>query len=341
MTNCTKTVAKFPPLKRREIETDFSGGAITSDGGALLLRQVDKKIKLTQDAAHFFIDPRDSNKTIHSTLSMIRQRVFGIALGYEDLNDHDDLRKDSLIQATVERDRALASSSTLCRFENRANRQAAVELNKLLVEKFISSMGNSLPKELIFDFDATDLPIYGNQEKKAYHGYYNSHCFLPLHVFCGNSLLLSYLRPCNQDPAKHAWAILSLLVKRVRQTWPTMKIVFRADGGFCRHKILQWCDKNKVDYIVGMGTNSRLKKELEPIANKAKQRFETEGVKQKLFSDFSYGAKTWGVTRRIIGKAEHTKLGSNQRFVVTSLLQSGKDLYEKLYCARGDAENRK
>jgi len=261
MTNCNKDTVRFQSFKSRKIEANFSGGAITSDGGVLILREIDNKLGLSRAAARVFKDQRVAGKRVHSILSMIRQRVFGIALGYEDLNDHNALRKDEAFQTSVEAEKHLASSSTLCRFEKSANREIGVGINRLLVEQFIASFKKP-PEELVLDFDATDLPIYGNQEKKAYHGYYHHHCFLPLHVFCKDQLLISYLRPCNQDQAKHAWAILSLLVKRFRKKWPEVSIVFRADSGFCRHRIFQWCERNNVEYIVGIGGNSRLKEAL-------------------------------------------------------------------------------
>jgi len=189
---------------------------------------------------------------------MVRQRIYALALGYEDLNDHDYLRKDLAFQATIEKENVLASSASLCRFENKFNKKLSFDIHKEIINQFIKSFKKA-PTKLVLDFDATDLPIYGKQENRHYHGYYKHNCFLPLHVFCGDKLLVSYLRPSNIDGAKHAWAILSLLVKYFRKTWPNIKILFRADSGFCRPKILSWCEKYNVDFIIGIGANIRLK----------------------------------------------------------------------------------
>lgn len=339
MTNCTTDSATFAPLNSKKVECNFTGGKITSDGGILLIREIDTKIRLTEKIAKFIPDHRNQSYTTHSILQMIRQRVYGLALGYEDLNDHDELRKDGAIQTAVGVENELASSPTLCRFENQANREVAVAINKTLVETFISSFDEE-PEELILDFDATDLPIHGNQEGRAYHGYYRNHCFLPLHVFSGDQLLISYLRKSNQDQAKHAWAILALLVKRIRQVWPNCRIVFRADSAFCRQKILKWCEANEVDYVVGISGNSRLKAALEEKLLEAKSAFELTGKKQRLFQDLSYAANSWSKNRRVIGKAEFTEKGSNPRFIVTSLKGEAQVLYDECYCARGDMENR-
>ena len=339
MTDCITKAVSFSPLKSKKVECNFSGGEITSDGGAFLLREIDKKLKLTEVAASAMPDPRNPSYTLHSTLQMLRQRVYGIALGYEDLNDHDTLCYDEAIQTAVGCDQKLASSPTLCRFENFANRAFAVEVNKLFVEQFISSF-KSTPEEIILDFDATDLPIHGNQEGRAYHGYYGHHCFLPLHVFCGSQLLISYLRKSNQDQAKHALAILALLVKRIRKSWPTCKIVFRADSGFCRQKILNWCDKHNVDYVVGLAGNSRLKEALNDEIKEAETKYKETQEKQRIFKKLKYGAKSWLYERAVIGKAEHTAKGANPRFIVTSLDKPPQEIYDTSYCARGDMENR-
>ena len=339
MTNCSTKSAQFKPIKSKKIECNFTGGKITSDGGILLLREIDKKISLTEKIASLIPDARNQDYVTHTVLKMLRQRVYGIALGYEDLNDHDELRLDGAIQTAVESDQELASSSTLCRFENQANREIAIGIHHILVEQFIASF-KAAPKELILDFDATDLQIHGDQEGKAFHGYYGHHCFLPLLVFCGDQLLISYLRKSNQDQAKHAWAILSLLVKRFRKIWPECSIIFRADSGFCRQKILNWCDKKGVDYVVGMAGNSRLKTSLGEKMKQAEDSFKETGKKQRFFSSLSYAAKSWKKERRIIGKAEHTEKGSNPRFIVTSLQEDAQEIYDKCYCARGDMENR-
>jgi len=339
MTNCTTRQLLFPRLKNRNVHANFGGGSITSDAGVLLLREVDRTIKLTDQVVKLFKDERDPAYIEHTTETMFRQRIYGLALGYEDLNDHDTLRNDIAFQTAVGQDKKLASSPTLCRLENKADRKFAVDIHKIMIDQFIASF-KAPPTELILDFDATDDEVHGNQEGKYYHGYYGNHCFLPLYVFCGKQLLVSYLRPSNKDAAHHAWAILSLLVKRLRQVWPNVKIIFRGDSGFCRHEMLEWADKNNVFYIVGIAQNPNLKKGLAACMTEAKDAFEQTKQKQRLFSEFEYGAKTWKRKRRIIGKAEHTEKGANPRFVVTNLEGDPQHLYDNIYCARGDMENR-
>jgi hypothetical protein len=340
MSNCTTKNFIFTRLKKRNVIANFDGGAITSDGGALLLREVDRALKLTEQVAKEFKDNRDPAYVKHSILTMVRQRVFGIALGYADLNDHDTLRKDIAIQTSVGQDKDLASSPTLCRFENTADRDLAVAIHKIMIEQFIASH-NTVPKELVLDFDATDDLVHGNQIGKYYHGYYKNYCFLPLYVFCGKKLLVSYLRTSDKDAARHAWAILALLVKRLRQAWPDVKIIFRGDSGFCRHEMFEWADKNGVFYITGIAKNPNLTKALQPLMLEAEQEFERTKEKQRKFTEFMYGAKSWKRERRVIGKAEHTNEGANPRFVVTNLEdEDPQTLYDEHYCARGDMENR-
>ena len=219
MTNCTTEKIEFSPLKRRKVEAEFSGGEITSDAGALLLRQADRQLELLKQVASVVDDRRRQELVQHSLLSMLRQRVYGLALGYEDLNDHQELRKDSAIQTAADQLHWLASAPTLCRMENAVSREDAVAIQRVMIEQFIASFDKS-PRKLILDFDATDDAVHGNQQGRFFHGYYDHYCFLPLYVFCGDQLLVSYLRPSNIDGAKHSWAILALLVKRLRQQWP-------------------------------------------------------------------------------------------------------------------------
>jgi len=340
VTNCTPLQLEFPGFKRRKIQASFSGGHVTSDAGAcLLLPQVDRRLDLLRQAQRAMIDPRRRASCEHDLLSLLRQRVYGLALGYEDLNDHDQLRKDMALQTAIERDANLASASTLCRLENRADRNTAVALQKVLVEQFIQSFKRP-PRELILDFDATDDLVHGKQEGRFFHGYYDQYCFLPLYVFCGGQLLVSYLRPSKIDGAKHAWAILSLLVKRFRQVWPKVRIVFRGDSGFCRHRMLDWCEKNNVGYIVGVAKNKRLNALSRNLQDQAETQFNQFGKKQRLFAEFRYAACSWSRERRIIAKAEQTGKGPNPRYLVTNIPGDPQQLYDKLYCARGDMENR-
>lgn len=339
MTNCTRKTFEFPLLKNRKIEASFSGGSVTSDGGVLLLRQVEQKIKFLEKVAKVIPDDRDQNKIDHSIQTMLQQRVIGIALGYEDLNDHTTLRKDIAFQVGVHSSEVLASSSTLCRFENKASKQIAFDVHKIMIDHFISSQGE-IPTELILDFDATDDLIHGNQKGRFFHGYYKNYCFLPLYVFCGQHLLVSYLRTSDKDGARHAWAILSLLVKRFRQVWPAVKITFRGDSGFCRHEMFDWCERKNVYYITGTAGNVCLKRIIKPTMDEAEKLFKETNEKQRLFVEFEYAAGSWSKKRKIIAKAEHTKDGANPRFIVTNLTGKPQELYDDCYCARGDMENR-
>lgn len=342
MTKCYQNdqlVFAFPRCQRRRVEASFSGGDVTSNGGVLLLRQVDRNLGLLKAVAKALPDARRRNSCEHSVVSMLRQRVFGLCLGYEDLNDHDALRHDPAIQTAAERVEPLASAPTLCRMDNAMGREAAFAVNELLVEQFLAAHKKP-PKEIILDFDATDDRVHGMQEGRAFHGYYDHYCFLPLYVFCGHHLLTAYLRPSNADAARHAGTILKLLVTRIRQSWPKTRIIFRADSGFCRQHILGWCERNGVKYIVGLARNKRLEKQAKPLTDYARLRFEDNGRKQRLFADMGYAAGTWKRERRVIVKAEHTKKGANPRYVVTNLAGPSQHVYDKLYCARGDMENR-
>ena len=339
MTDCSPISIEFPNCLRRKVEANFQGGDVSSDGGVLLLRQIDKQIGLTQQLANVIPDPRNQEMITHPHLALLKQRIYGIACGYEDLNDHTTLRHDPGFQTAVDRDETLASASTLCRLDNRSYRQIAWDVHRVFIDQFMQSF-DTPPKELILDFDATDDQVHGDQEGKYYHGYYKHHCFLPLYVFCNHQLLVSYLRQSDQDAALHAWAILSLLVKRIRQDFPDTKIIFRGDSGFCRRRLLNWCDRHDVSYIVGIGKNARLLKQAKSLIDQAETNYETTKEKQRLFDDFDYAAGTWKQERRIVVKAEHTSKGSNPRFVVTNLLGEAKSLYDKTYCARGDMENR-
>ena len=339
MTKCYQRSFEFPRVNRRIVEARFDGGDITSDGGVLLLRQADRLTGLSDSIARALSDPRRQASCDHDVPGLVRQRLYAIALGYEDLNDHDGLRQDVALQTAVERDQWLASASTLCRFENRADRETAWRLHEVLLDQFIASFKRA-PKKLILDFDATDDPVHGEQDGRFFHGYYRHYCFLPLYVFCGHQLLVSYLRPSNIDGAKHGWAILSLLVKRLRQVWPKVRIIFRGDGGFCRWKMLRWCDHHEVGYIIGLAKNKRLNRLTASLQDEAAACFAATGHKVRWFTDFQYAARSWDGARRVIAKIEHSKHGVNPRYVVTNLEGDAKQLYDKLYCARGDMENR-
>jgi len=339
MTNCTQAGFDFPPVKRRRVQAEFSGGEVTSDGGVMLLRQADRRTGLMEAIDCTLPDPRDPKLITHTQLSLLRQRVYGIALGYEDLNDHERMRTDPAIQTAVDRDTELGSQATLCRLEQRTNRAAAAAMHGVLVEQFIASF-KTPPAEVILDFDATDDPVHGRQEGRFFHGYYDKYCFLPLYVFCGDQLLVAYLRRSNIDGAKHAWAILALLVKRLREVWPEVRIIFRGDSGFCRRRMLAWCERHEVGYIVGLARNDRLLAKIQNHTYMAEASYRDFGEKVRWFTDLRYGARTWDRERRVVAKIEHGPKGANPRFVVTNLNGDPETLYTELYCARGDMENR-
>ena len=343
-THCNPQAIAFTPLGRRQLLAQFDGGTITSDAGALLLREVAGRSKLFERMAAAVPDPRDPAMVEHEQQTMLAQRVLGIACGWEDLNDHHGLRVDPLMQVASDRgadeSRPLASPATLCRLENRVDRRACVDLSKLLVELFVESFGDTPPEELVLDFDATDDPVHGGQEGRFFHGYYDSYCYLPLYVFCGEKLLVSYLRPSNIDAAKHSRAILKLLADRLRQAWPGVRIVFRGDSGFCRWKLMRWCDRHDVGYVIGLARNKVLERMATPFMGRAKQLYEQTKQKQRIFTTFQYAAGTWDRERRVIHKAEHNSQGENPRFVVTNLTDESQALYDEVYCARGEMENR-
>lgn len=343
MTDCIIPTLVFSKQKSRTLCADFQGGQLTSDAGALLLREVDHKLGLIDALDRCIPDPRNPFLIAHAQKTLLAQRIFGIALGYEDLNDHQSLRQDPLFQVLTERgikdDFPLASPPTLCRLENRVDRPALVGMAKVFVDTFIASHP-TIPEELVLDFDATDDVVHGSQENRFFHGYYDQYCFLPLYVFCGDQLLAAYLRPANIDGAHHSRAILKLLVQRFRQVWPKVRIVFRGDSGFCRWRLLRWCDRHQVKYIVGLARNSVLESKAQPWMDTAKLQFEQTRQKQRVFGEFEYGAATWDQTRRVIVKAEHLDKGANPRFVVTNLSGDPRELYEDLYCQRGQMENR-
>ena len=316
MTDCTQELFHFPSFDRRKIEASFSGGDVSSDGGVLLLRQADRRLGLVAALDRVLADPRHPLYIVHEQVALLRQRIYGLALGYEDLNDHASLRRDLAWQTALERDEELASSPTLCRLENRVNRQAAFAFHQVLVEKFIASFA-AAPAELILDFDATDDRVHGQQEGRAFHGYYGDWCFLPLYVFCGEQLLVSYLRPSHSDAARHSWASLKLLVQRLRQAWPAVKIILRGDSGFCRWKMLRWCERHEVKYIVGLARNARLQALLQPLMTQAE--VEHQGTKEKvrLFTDLEYAAGTWDQMRRVLRKITVPTFRSLSRIVAT------------------------
>jgi len=364
-------------LGGRELVWRFDGGAITSDGGALVLKKLEARTGIVRRFAACFTDYRKADQIEHPLLDLVMQRVFGLALGYEDLNDHDDLRRDPMLAVALGKDdvkgeqrrraqdrgKALAGKSTLNRLELTApdyggsprqkdsdkpeTKKIVVDpesTDALLVDLFLEAHEQA-PERIILDLDATDDIVYGQQEGRFYHGYYHDYCYLPLYVFCGEHLLCARLRMSNIDASADSVEELEPVVARIRQRWPAVKIVLRGDGGFCREKLMAWCEREGMDYIFGLAQNKRLKKQIEPEMAQAEKQFEQTKTSARVFTEFFYATQdTWSRQRRVIAKAEHIAKGANPRFVVTSLSaqqMAAQELYEKEYCARGECpENR-
>ncbi len=343
MTECSSKTISLTAAKRRQVVADFNGGRLTSDAGIVLLREVDRRLGLIDAIDDCIPDPRHPMFIVHQQREMLAQRILSLALGYEDLNDQQTLRDDPALQLAAGKeadpDGPLASPPTLCRLENRIGRPALVAMSKLLVEQFLAAHDQP-PPEITLDFDATDDPVHGGQQQRFYHGYYRHYCFLPLYVFCGGHLLVALLRPANIDPARHARAVTKLLVERIRQVWPNVKITIRGDSGFCRWKLMRWCEKHGVDYVFGIGRNKVLERRIEPLMKAAEAAFAETGEKQRLFGETEYAAGTWDRPRRIIMKAERLPAGPNRRFVVTSQADDAQTIYDGIYTQRGDMENR-
>lgn len=364
-TDCIPTQLEFQALGLRRVEADFGAGVVTSDAGALLLREVGREMRLIERVASCFTDARDPDRCEHSVQTLLAQRIYGLALGYEDVNDHDQLRRDPLLAVLAEstdpmgenrvrpRDRgcALAGKSTLNRLEQaplakhetRYHRvtYSSGSLDRLLVDLFLESFAHT-PRQIILDLDATDDPVHGEQEGRFFHGYYGHYCYLPLYVFCGEQLLLARLRPSNIDGCAGTVEELTPIIERIRVRWPKVQIVLRADSGFARDAIFSWCEENGIDFVIGLAKNSRLIRKSAATMKEARQRFERTQHPARAFDAFWYRTqKTWTRSRWVVSKAEYLAKGSNPRFVVTSLTQvPPKALYEDLYCARGEMENR-
>lgn len=339
MPDCTGQQMLFGRVGRREIEANFQGGALSSDGGVMLVRQMDRKIGLSRAVAQVLSDPRDPDRITHPLRDLVAQRLYGLCCGYEDLNDHDVLRHDPLMQTAVGRVDDLASSPTFSRLETRATRVDVMALNRVLVEQFITSHG-AAPEELILDVDASDVPLHGDQEQSQFHGYYDHYCYLPLYVFCGQAMLACVLRPSRIDGAKHAAAVIKLIVTRLRQAWPKVRMIVRGDSGFCRQRLIRWCERHAVGYVIGVARNARLHKLVEAWEAELEVVFVATGTKQRLIREFRYAADSWNIERRVVTRLEYGSQGTNPRFVVTNLDRPAADLYDTLYCQRGEAENR-
>lgn len=343
MTECNSKKLVLSRVGRRSMEVDFEGGRLTTDAGLLLLQEVDRQVGLLDGVNQAIPDPRDPRYITHEQRELLAQRILGIAAGYEDGNDHQTLRDDPALQVAAgrmpEEDSPLGSPSTLCRLENRVTRQTIWRLHEVLVEQFLDSYSEP-PEEITLDLDATDDPTHGEQEGRFFHGYYRHYCYLPLYVFCGEHLLCGYLRPSNIDAAKHSRAIAKLLVEKIRQRWPEVRITLRGDSGFCRWRLLRWCEKHGVHYIMGLARNSRLEELTRELGQQAEAAYQATGEKQRLFGEFTYAAGSWDRERRVIAKAERLPKGANPRYVVTNLEGETQALYDEVYCARGEMENR-
>lgn len=339
MPNCTQKEMDFGRLGRRVIEANFEGGALSSDGGLMLLKQADLRIGLSRGVADAMHDPRDPARVTHAWRDLVAQRLYGLCCGYEDLNDHDTLRHDPLMQTAVGSTDALGSSPTLSRLETGVTRADIVALNRVLVDQFIASH-TECPGELVLDIDASDIPLHGEQEHSEFHRYYDHYCYLPLYVFCGKAMLACVLRNSRIDGAKHAAAVIKLIVTRLRQAWPAVRIIVRGDSGFCRQRLIRWCERHAVGYVIGLARNARLHRCVAHWEEEMAQAFAVTGVKQRAIHAFGYAAKSWDRHRRVITRLEFGSQGTNPRFIVTNLKRGAEDLYDGLYCQRGEAENR-
>lgn len=367
-TACNQPTLAFAPLAERRVEASFDAGRVTSDGGALLLRDLARRLDFFGRVARCFQDDRDPELVEFTLEELLAQRVLGIALGYEDLNDHDTLRDDALLACTsgredvtgahrrrpADRGHALAGKSTLNRLESLASNVAtgsryhkvtcdAARVEDLLVELFLEAHPVP-PGEIVLDFDATDDPLHGRQEGRFFHGYYGHYCYLPLYVFAGDHLLVAKLRTADRDGADGALDELRRLVSRIREAWPSTRVVVRGDSGFCRDAIMAWCEDNGVSYILGLARNARLSRAIETEMAAARAAQAATGSASRVFRDFRYSTlDSWTRERRVVGKAEKLEGKENPRFVVTNLAIDAwgpRALYEDLYCARGDMENR-
>jgi hypothetical protein len=340
MPNCTGQQMLFGRIGRCEIEANFAGGALSSDGGLMLVRQVDRRLGLSKAVAEALHDPRNPERITHELRDLIAQRLYGLCCGYEDLNDHGQLRQDPLMQTAVGTTAELASSPTLSRLETRATRSDIVALNRVLIEQFIASQGTVPPEELILDVDASDIPLHGEQERAEFHAYYDHYCYLPLYVFAGQAMLACVLRRSRIDGAKHAAAVIKLLVTRLREAWPDVHVIVRGDSGFCRQRLIRWCERRDVGYVIGVARNARLERIVNGWERLLEHRHGEIGTKQRLVREFTYAADSWDRARRIVTRLEFGAQGNNPRFVVTNLDLPADKLYDELYCQRGEAENR-
>jgi hypothetical protein len=357
MSECNQTEFPFEGHFSRQVVAQFDGAQMTTEGGALLLREADRKIGLLKRVAACFTDTRDPQRIEHGLSEMLAQRIYGLALGYEELNDHEELRRDPLLGLLAGKralDEPLAGKSTLNRLEltpagsphsERYHKigYSAEALDTLLVDVFLEAHRKP-PREIVLDLDATDTPLHGEQEGRFFHGYYNQYCYLPLYIFCGEHLLCARLRPSNIDASAGSREEIERIVQQIRRQWPKVCIILRADSGFCREELMVWCEANDVEYVFGFARNERLRRKVAVPLREAKQEYQRTGKTARMFVEFFYCTRSsWSRRRRVVAKAEHLAKGENPRFVVTSLAAErwpAQELYERLYCARGEMENR-
>lgn len=357
MTECNQNEFAFAPHFSRQVSARFSERQLSTEGGALLLRATDRKIGLLSRVRKCFSDYRHPAFIEHELGELLAQRIYGLALGYEDLNDHEELRRDPLLALMAGKrklEEPLAGKSTLNRLEltpagspldDRYHKitYSSEALDGLLVDIFLESYAKA-PGQIVLDLDVTDTPLYGQQEDRFFHGYYNEYCYLPLYIFCGDHLLCARQRASNQDASAGCREEVERMVKQIRQRWPKVRIILRADSGFCREELMAWCEQNRVDYVLGLARNSRLQRKIAPAMREAKQEHQRTGKAARVFTGFSYRTRnSWSRSRRVVAKAEYLEKGENPRFVVTSLPAESWEaaaLYEKTYCARGEMENR-
>jgi hypothetical protein len=364
-TKCSLFLDRKQAKLKKNIALNFEGGNISSDGGLPLLSLVESKYSLFDRVAAAFSDFRDPDRITHSVRDLIAQRILAIALGYEDLNDHDSLSKDSLLACVVGKQdlsarqdqiNLLASSSTLNRLEltsqkdfDQSHRYHKIRCNsekleKLFVDLFIESY-ESAPDEIILDLDHTDNPIHGKQEGRFFHGYYDCYCYLPLYVFCGEQLLVAKLRTSDGNPMRGVLEEMKRVIRHIRKHWPNTKIILRGDSGFCREQLMSWSeDQENVSFVFGLARNNRLLDMIYEDLELAEIDYILTEKAQRRFVELEYKTReSWSCSRRVVAKAEHLEKGSNPRFIVTNLPKEewpGKELYEETYCARGEMENK-
>ena len=359
-TECSATLFEFAPVEGRRVVAAFDGGAITSNAGALLLGATDRAINLISRFAACFRDARSAERIEHEVATLVGQRIFGIALGHEDVVDHDQLRHDPVLAILAGKLAArrtdcapLAGKSTLNRLEHapagepgryhRIGHDAAA-IEALFVDLFLEAHRKGPPRQIILDLDATDVPLHGHQEGRFFHGYYDAYCYLPLYVFCGRHLLAARLRRANIDASAGALEEVARIVGQIRARWPRVRILLRADSGFAREALMAWCEAHRVDFVFGLARNARLVEELAIDLAWAEEEATCTGGSARRFRDFRWSTlDSWSRRRRVIGKAEWTRGAANPRFIVTSLCSAkidARSLYERIYCARGEMENR-